>query len=112
MFYCDTHVLISFQNAWQVNFNLSLQSFESHIRGTRNLLDMALSSPARPRFLFVSSVSVAGFGKTKHLREDYLKTETALGGIGYGQSKLVAEKVYLSHQFWLWCISDKTVIAS
>ncbi|KAF8601148.1 acetyl-CoA synthetase-like protein [Ceratobasidium sp. AG-I] len=87
---CVTAII---HNAWQVNFNLSLQSFEPQIQGTRNLLDMALNSSIHPRFLFISSVSVAGFGKAVQLREEYLGTENALGGIGYGQSKLVAEKL-------------------
>ena len=60
------------------------------------MLDMALDSPTHPRFLFISSVSVAGFGKAIYLKEEYLDVEHAIGGIGYGQSKLVAEKVYLS----------------
>lgn len=81
------------QCAWQVNFNLSLQSFIPHIQGTRNLLDMALGSPFPPRFLFASSVSAAGFGKPGYLKEEYLRVEDAGDGIGYGQSKLVAEKV-------------------
>jgi len=36
-------------NAWKLDFNLSLASFESHILGTRHLVDLALSSPLRLR---------------------------------------------------------------
>ncbi|EUC65987.1 NAD-dependent epimerase/dehydratase family protein [Rhizoctonia solani AG-3 Rhs1AP] len=54
---------IIIHNAWPVNFNLSLQSFEASIRGARNLLDLTFHSAALtvfPKFLFTSSISVAG----------------------------------------------------
>jgi nucleoside-diphosphate-sugar epimerase len=85
------------QNAWQVNFNLSLQSFEPSIRGARNLLDLAFKSTAPsglPRFAFASSISVAGLGGPgRQLSEVSVKPENAATSIGYGQSKLVTEKV-------------------
>ncbi|CAE6475171.1 unnamed protein product [Rhizoctonia solani] len=88
---------IIIHNAWQVNFNLALQSFEPNIRGTRNLLDLAFSSTAPtglPRFAFASSISVAGFsGLGRQLDETSVQPEDAASSIGYGQSKLVAEKL-------------------
>ncbi|KAF8601147.1 acetyl-CoA synthetase-like protein [Ceratobasidium sp. AG-I] len=70
----QTGATIIIHNAWQVNFNLSLQSFEPSIQGACNLLDLAFSSPARPRFLFTSSISAAGFGKPgQRLYEEYLE---------------------------------------
>ena len=85
------------QNAWQVNFNLALQSFEPNIRGTRHLLDLAFSSTAPsglPRFAFASSISVAGTsGLGEQLEEVSVRPEDAASTMGYGQSKLVAEKV-------------------
>ncbi|CAE6439212.1 unnamed protein product [Rhizoctonia solani] len=88
---------IIIHNAWQVNFNLSLQSFEPSIRGVRNLLDLAFHSTAPtgpPRFVFASSISVAGFsGRGKYLSELPVALEDAATSIGYGQSKLVAEKL-------------------
>ncbi|QRW26760.1 L-aminoadipate-semialdehyde dehydrogenase [Rhizoctonia solani] len=84
-------------NAWQVNFNLSLQSFEPSIRGARNLLDLAFHSTAPsglPRFAFASSISVAGFaGPGRQLSEVSVTPEMAATSIGYGQSKLVTEKL-------------------
>jgi hypothetical protein len=46
--------------AWRVDFNLALQSFEPYVKGLRNLIDLALSSPHAnpPRLLFTSSVGV------------------------------------------------------
>ena len=44
--------------AWKVNFNLSIASFEVDIQATRNLVDLALSSPYTqpPTLIFVSSI--------------------------------------------------------
>ncbi|KDN39665.1 hypothetical protein RSAG8_08693, partial [Rhizoctonia solani AG-8 WAC10335] len=88
---------IIIHNAWQVNFNLALQSFEPNIRGTRNLLDLAFSSTESaglPRFAFASSISVAGIsGLGGQLDEVSVRPEDAASTIGYGQSKLVAEKL-------------------
>ena len=45
---------------WLVNWSLDLLQFEPLIRGTRNLIDLALSSPLStpPRIVFVSSLGV------------------------------------------------------
>ncbi|QRV95149.1 AMP binding enzyme [Ceratobasidium sp. AG-Ba] len=50
-------------NAWQVNFNLGLQSFSSSILGAKNLIDIAFESTHRPRLIFMSSISAAGMGQ-------------------------------------------------
>ncbi|CAE6506561.1 unnamed protein product [Rhizoctonia solani] len=93
---------IIIHNAWQVNFNLSLQSFEPSIRGVRNLLNLAFCSTSPtgpPRFTFASSISVAGFaGHARRLNEVPVTLEDAATSIGYGQSKLVAEKLLESAQ--------------
>ncbi|KAG9073882.1 hypothetical protein FS749_014597 [Ceratobasidium sp. UAMH 11750] len=84
-------------NAWQVNFNLTLPSFAPSLKGTRNLLELAFSSTTPsglPRFLFASSVSAVGFSHlNKSLKEEYLSLEHGVENIGYGRSKLVAEKL-------------------
>ena len=48
--------------AWQVNFNLSLSSFEPDLRRLRNLIDLSFHSPYTipPKVMFVSSISVVG----------------------------------------------------
>ncbi|QRW09278.1 AMP binding enzyme [Ceratobasidium sp. AG-Ba] len=81
-------------NAWQVNFNLTLQSFEPSIVGAKNLIDLAFDSVHRPRFIFTSSISVAGVEKIGgRLPEEYISLDQATNRIGYGESKLVAEKM-------------------
>ncbi|KAH7340351.1 hypothetical protein B0J17DRAFT_315649 [Rhizoctonia solani] len=83
-------------NAWQVDFNWNLQSFEPNVRGTRHLVDLALSSTCKraPRLIFTSSISVAGLGLPgRSLDEEYIKRSTIAPGFGYGESKYVAERV-------------------
>jgi nucleoside-diphosphate-sugar epimerase len=88
-----THV---FHLAWRLDFNLKLASFENNVRGTRRLLDLALASRARVRFLFASSVAVATswpVAQGPYPEEPVTDTATASGASGYGQSKYVAEQV-------------------
>lgn len=83
--------------AWTLNFNTFLAAFEPHILGTRRLVDFALSSPRRPRFLFTSSVAAAQLWDPRHgpCPEDTLNDLSVAMG-GYGQSKYVAEQVYIA----------------
>jgi thioester reductase-like protein len=52
-----THVIHA---AWPVNWSLGLSQYEPSIRSTRNLIDLALSSPlpTPPRIIFISSIAV------------------------------------------------------
>lgn len=84
-------------NAWRVDFNLTLPSFEDCIRATRNLINLGLASPEKEdlRFLFTSSVaSVQRWdNSTDPVPEEVqLNPSLAVGG-GYGESKYVAERV-------------------
>ncbi|KAF7321145.1 General substrate transporter [Mycena chlorophos] len=89
-------VTLIIHNAWKLDFNLSVASFEPHIHGTRKLADLALSSPQRPRIVFTSSVASAmNWDPSKGpCPEELIGTEgVSAGSTGYGQSKLVAEQV-------------------
>lgn len=86
-------------NAWQVNFNLTLQSFGPSILGARNLINLAFNSAFRPRFLFTSSISAAGIGAPgAGLPEEHIRLEDVATGFGYGESKFVTEKMLESAQ--------------
>ncbi|KAI0651021.1 acetyl-CoA synthetase-like protein [Trametes meyenii] len=92
---CSTTTAIV-HNAWRVDFNVTLPSFEPLISGTRNLVDLALRSPLSegPRLLFVSSVTSA---HNHSVESPVLETldfgpEIAVG-LGYGESKWVTEQV-------------------
>lgn len=92
-----THVI---HNAWKVDFNLSLLSFEGHIASTINLLEFSLSFLHKPHFLFTSSISVASGWDTRKgpVPESVLETNDSLQehGNGYAASKYVVEHVSLS----------------
>ncbi|KZT58724.1 acetyl-CoA synthetase-like protein [Calocera cornea HHB12733] len=85
-------------NAWRLDFNLSLSSFESYIKGTRNLVDLALSASAGPaHFIFTSSIgTLANWRSSRPVPEEALASPNLAIGTGYGESKWVAERVLLA----------------
>jgi carbohydrate kinase (thermoresistant glucokinase family) len=77
--------------AWSVNFNMQLSSFESNIAGVTNLISLCRSShPATMNFC--SSVSTCSRATTLPVPESVPPLEWAQG-MGYAQSKSVAEHV-------------------
>lgn len=82
-------------NAWPVNFVLSIESFDEHIGGAANLLNLALSSPrsTKPTFFFSSSVGTRQGRPDPVVSEEFPDSPTTAGGMGYGQSKWVVEKL-------------------
>ncbi|KZP19768.1 NAD(P)-binding protein [Athelia psychrophila] len=90
-------VTIIIHNAWRLDFNLSLGSFEPNIHGTRNLIDLATQSAQAStlRFLFTSSIaSSQGWSPSRGAfpEEVQLDAATAVGG-GYGEAKYVCERI-------------------
>ena len=90
-------VTLVVHNAWRLDFNLALSSFEGNVRGTRHLIDLARASrwAVKPRFLFTSSVASAqGWDKSRGAfpEEVHLDAGVAVGP-GYGASKYVSERV-------------------
>lgn len=82
-------------NAWPVNFVLSLASFDEHIGGAVNLLNLALKSPrkVKPSFFFSSSVGTVQGRPDPVVRETFSNDPVTAGGMGYGRSKWVVEKI-------------------
>lgn len=84
-------------NQWQVDFNLSLQSFEPHVAGVRNLVNFSLSSSYRPPILFTSSISTVGNWPSKHpgihVPEEAMYDESVTSAMGYAESKYVGERL-------------------
>ncbi|KAF3770725.1 hypothetical protein M406DRAFT_34511 [Cryphonectria parasitica EP155] len=86
-------------NAWQVDFNLSIDSFAKQIHGVRRLVDFSSHSTFGAQVLFVSSISavmnwLAFVGHKvdkipEHIFEDWRVPE----GLGYGESKFVSERI-------------------
>ncbi|KAJ3917166.1 hypothetical protein F5877DRAFT_91368 [Lentinula edodes] len=84
-------------NAWRLDFNLSLSSFESHIKGARSLINLARSSQHSSdiRILFTSSIASTqswDVGKGLYPEEVVMDSSYAVGG-GYGESKYVTERI-------------------
>jgi thioester reductase-like protein len=84
----DVNLVI--HNAWSVNFNMGVTSFENQIQGERNLLDFSFKANAR--FFFVSSVSAA-VRSGGVVTESHLQHLTDAQQMGYARSKLVAERL-------------------
>ncbi|KAF7965726.1 hypothetical protein HWV62_42156 [Athelia sp. TMB] len=90
-------VTVIIHNAWRLDFNLSLASFEPNIRGTRNLVDLASSSAnaSTMRFLFTSTIASSQGWKPSmgaFPEEVQYDASVAVGG-GYGESKYVCERI-------------------
>ncbi|KAH8078749.1 acetyl-CoA synthetase-like protein [Cristinia sonorae] len=89
-----THVI---HNAYRVDWNLSLTSFEPHIRALKNLISLSLSSPCPtpPTLLFTSSIGVlrtpAAYPEGP-IKETPVPPTSALEN-GYAQSKWVCERL-------------------
>ncbi|KAF2683123.1 NAD(P)-binding protein [Lentithecium fluviatile CBS 122367] len=96
-------------NAWKVDFNHSLASFEAeHLRGIQNLVNLSASSKLHPRIVFISSISSVGIWHATNLGDGKPNFGTDLGEvipekvaptpavalpIGYAESKAVAEQI-------------------
>lgn len=83
-------------NAWSLNFNWSLSTFEPvHIKGVRNLVDFALSSPRKhsPRVAFTSSISTVGAYTTGMVPEAPLADPVVCMPHGYARAKFVSERI-------------------
>ncbi|KAJ7279728.1 acetyl-CoA synthetase-like protein [Mycena rebaudengoi] len=82
--------------AWPVNFSLMLPSFQTHIRGVRNLIDLALSSTrTSPAHLtFLSSIAVVAlWDGPRPVPEVSLDTPATCLNLGYAHAKYVSEKI-------------------
>ncbi|KAI0743085.1 acetyl-CoA synthetase-like protein [Daedaleopsis nitida] len=93
-----TSVTQIIHNAWRVDFNVSLPSFEPLIAGARNILDLALASPlpGGPRTLFVSSISsLRNYSDPTGPAQETIDTAPELAyGTGYSESKWVTEQLF------------------
>ncbi|KAK5633742.1 hypothetical protein RRF57_009457 [Xylaria bambusicola] len=81
-------------NAWPVNFNIPVQSFEPHIRSVRNIGDFASQAAKRVAVVFISSIGTGDRWDTSagKLPERRLEDLTLPSG-GYGRSKMVGSLI-------------------
>ncbi|KAJ7731262.1 acetyl-CoA synthetase-like protein [Mycena metata] len=87
-------ITVVIHNAWMLDFNKTLSSFEPHVKATRNLIDLARQG-AGVRFMFTSSVGTGlGWDATRGpFPEELQPTADAAVGSGYGESKYVVERI-------------------
>ncbi|KAF5361117.1 hypothetical protein D9758_009087 [Tetrapyrgos nigripes] len=80
---------------WRVDFNVSLSSMEPLLKGTRNLVDLALGSTHRapPQFVFISSQSVFANWKIGMADEARITDPRIAALSGYSESKWCAEEI-------------------
>lgn len=91
-----TTVDIIIHNAWKVDFNHSLESFQPvHIRGVGNLIDWSINSSRHPHIIFLSSTSSVGSWTRLHRNEPVpeilISDHNIAQNMGYAESKHVAE---------------------
>lgn len=86
-------------NAWSVNFNMSLESFEPNVASVAHLLKLSQATAKRAKpaaYIFVSSIAAAigvvSSGEMK-AEERMYAWEEANPRNGYGQSKWVSEQI-------------------
>ncbi|KAF2095550.1 acetyl-CoA synthetase-like protein [Rhizodiscina lignyota] len=83
---------------WQVDFNLALTSFSTHLRGVKNLISLCLAASSLGNTIqvfFTSSVGIANKLTIASSIPEAPFFEDNVASSGYGQSKLVAEKLLL-----------------
>ncbi|KAJ7671148.1 acetyl-CoA synthetase-like protein [Mycena rosella] len=105
-------ITVIIHNAWTLDFNKSLSTFEPHVKGTRNLIDLARQSPnaTAVRFLFTSSIASAQGWDPKlgpFPEELQLDADVAVGN-GYGESKYVSERI-LAASDWVPAIVKSSI---
>ncbi|KAK6082367.1 nonribosomal peptide synthetase [Seiridium cupressi] len=81
-------------NAWPVNFNITVETFEPHLRGVRNVADFATRADKRVAVVFISSIGTGDRWDSNKgpLPEERLE-DTSLPGGGYGRSKMVGSMI-------------------
>ena len=87
-----THII---HNAWRVDFNLSLSSFDTYIGSVRNLVDFSATCDHPVRLLFTSSAAaVYSWDFNKGVApDDVIDDPNVVAASGYGQAKYVVEHV-------------------
>ncbi|CAJ2509529.1 Uu.00g145550.m01.CDS01 [Anthostomella pinea] len=85
-------------NAWQVDFNLSIDSFASQVATVRRFIDFSSRSSFGAQIFFISSISAianwrAADASAEQVLEQIYTDWRMPQPIGYGESKFVAERL-------------------
>ncbi|KAI1815677.1 hypothetical protein GGS20DRAFT_316260 [Poronia punctata] len=88
----ETHRII--HNAWPVNFNISTETFEPHIRGVGHLANLAAEAEHRVAVVFISSIStVHGWDSSRGPVPEQRMEDWSLASNSYGLSKMIGSLV-------------------
>jgi thioester reductase-like protein len=90
-----THII---HNAWPVNFQINISSFQPSILGVVNLVDFASEASQSPFLLYISSVSAtsnftSGNDSANRIPEGIINDFSAPLAMGYGESKYISERI-------------------
>lgn len=84
-------------NAWPVNFNLPIESFEPFLASCRHLADLAATAARRVALTFISSIATAErWHPVRNGRPTIPETrfeDMSLPALGYGRSKMVGSLI-------------------
>ncbi|EFR05300.1 ochratoxin A non-ribosomal peptide synthetase [Nannizzia gypsea CBS 118893] len=83
-------------NAWRMDFNISILSFEDQIRSVRRLIDFSLQSVRRAHFYFNSSIGAIGgwtLADGPSVPEELFENCEVTLNQGYGQAKHICERI-------------------
>ncbi|TGO38906.1 hypothetical protein BHYA_0064g00020 [Botrytis hyacinthi] len=79
-------------NAWPVNFNIPLSTFDPNIKGIINLIGFVATAPQKPSLMFLSSLSSVG-NFEGDVPESVINDVTVSLPMGYSESKFIAENL-------------------
>jgi nucleoside-diphosphate-sugar epimerase len=94
-----THII---HNAWPMDFNRAIESFEPHFQALQNLLQLAMNTHQsrpniRPRVVFTSSIAAVGqyptVVKSGPIPEVTADDASVADNFGYAEAKWVCEKI-------------------
>ncbi|ROV99186.1 hypothetical protein VPNG_08231 [Cytospora leucostoma] len=80
-------------NAWPVNFNIPIESFEPSLAGVRYVADLAATSEKRIAVTFIASIAVADRWKLDIKVPEARIEDLAVAHGGYGRSKFVGSLI-------------------
>ncbi|KAE9380743.1 putative NRPS-like enzyme [Stipitochalara longipes BDJ] len=91
-----THII---HNAWPVDFNRTLQSFQPSLDGVSGLISFSAQATLSPVILFLSSISSAinyrnAPGTESIIPETVSYDDSSPAPMGYGESKYIAERMF------------------
>ncbi|KAH8679015.1 hypothetical protein BGZ60DRAFT_561989 [Tricladium varicosporioides] len=91
---CRETELTIIHAAWNVNFSLPVTSFESHLAGLRNLINIAMTCRLPPKLAFCSSTaSILGSNHPSPIPEVISTDPSDSDRLGYSKSKWIAEAI-------------------